>query len=271
MCEALSARERHSLSIFQSQEPPDEIVTFLEEFWDLAWGVDFTLDESGMSLQDSGVPGVWEVTVHDGPQTVAQGLYVEIERLPVPELDPATSEPITYEHFVTAGVMVGQTGAQKAIYGIAQRVAYEGDEPVVVDALTPLGMTDDVGAAVDEALAVLSQIAGAHPVAAEPPYTPDDDPCHCDAIYDNGIAACAAGAAACQLACTAAAVAGIAACLGAGPLFPVCVALILTAQAVCLAGCLALQKSCDLSAFNAWLACEHACQEANDDGFDYGP
>ncbi len=258
-----------------SPGPPEEVLALLEEFWDLAWGLDFTLTESAMSLHDSGVPGVWNVVVHAGPQTVAQGLYLEIERLAVPQLDAWTPRPIAVEHFVTAGLVVGQTGAQKAVYGLAQHLAYEdenGDE-TVVDAMVPVGMADGVGTALDAALAVLNQIATAHavPAAGEPPYTPEDDPCGCDEIYDNELAACATTAVACQLACTAAALGALAGCLAAGPLAPVCMAAILTAQAVCIAGCLTNQNACNLRAFNAWLSCRHACEKAADDGPDAGP
>ena len=232
----------------------------LDEIWGLAWGLDFTLNESGMSLEPTGVEGVWNVTVFEQLDPVATGLYLELHRLPLPALSESMpDDAVSLEHAATVGVLIGSTSFAAPIWGLAQHVGIDGDQPMVVEGFTPLGVATDLNGALDEALQIVAMVEAAQPAAAEPPYTPGDDPCYCDEIYDTDVNACRFAALACEGACTAVALGGLIACMFTGPLVPACIAVVIAAEAVCIAACLAQQRSCNLQAYSAWLVCEYAC------------
>jgi hypothetical protein len=244
------------------------VLRFLDDFWHDAWGTAFTVNRSGMMLEASDGAGPWSVLALDGDEVIAAGRYLEIARHLVPGLGPSPDDPQTdpsfsFEHFVTAGVVQGSSGFAKPIYALVQRVAFAPDNaaPIVVEGLTPLGVTDTLDDAVAGALETLGLLAYGGPGAAgdEPPYDPDLDPCLCDEVYLNEIDACFADALACESACAAAAIAGILACLVLGPLAGPCMVAVLAAEALCIAGCLAKQKACNLRAKNQWLLCWLQC------------
>jgi hypothetical protein len=248
--------------------PELRVLKFLDEFWQDAWGVAFAPNRSGMTLEPSNDAGPRVVLVFDGQAVVAEGLYHELVRHLLPGLGPspgdAPAEPsFSFEHFVTAGVVQAPGGFARPVYALAQRVAFTPDhaEPIVVEAITPLGVTETAGDAVAGALETLDMLSYDRPGAAdgEPPYEPDLDPCLCDEVYLNEVDACFADAIACEAACAAAAIAGILGCLALGPFAGPCMVAVLGAEALCIAGCLARQKACILRAKNQWLLCWLQC------------
>jgi hypothetical protein len=241
---------------------------FLDEFWQGAWDADFVPHGSGMLLEQPAGDGPRVVLAHDDSGIAGQGRYQEFARFFVPRLGlaPAAAPPgasFSFEHFVTAGVIQGPTGYVKPLYGLAQRVVFapDGAAPIVIEGLTPLGVTDTPDGAVDAALETLGLLTD-DPAPApgdEPPFEPDLDPCLCDEIYFNDIDACFADAVACEAACAAVAIAGILGCLALGPGAAPCIAAVLAAEVLCLAACLARQKACNLRAKNEWLLCWLDC------------
>ena len=244
------------------------VLRFLDDFWHNAWGTAFTPNRSGMMLEPSDGAGPRVVLALEGDEVLAEGRYHELARHLVPGLGPSTGDPLTgpsfsFEHFVTAGIVQGSSGFVKPIYALVQRVAFAPDNaaPIVVEGLTPLGVTDTLDGALAGALEALDLLAFDGPGAAgdEPQYEPDLDSCLCDEVYLNDIDACFADALACQAACAAAAIAGILACLALGPLAGPCMVAVLAAEALCIAGCLAKQRACNLRAKNRWLLCWLEC------------
>ncbi len=247
--------------------PAGPFLEFLDEFWQGAWGVEFAPQGSGMLLAQPAGDGPRVVVAHDDSSVAGRGRYQELARFLVPRLGLAPAAPppgasFSFEHFVTAGVIQGPTGYVKPLYGIAQKVVFapDGAAPIVVEGLTPLGVTDTPDGAVAAALDTLGMFTG-DPAAPgdEPPFEPDLDPCLCDEIYFNDLDACFADAIACEAACAAAAIAGILGCLALGPLAAPCMAAVLAAEVICLAGCLARQRACNLRAKNDWLLCWLDC------------
>jgi hypothetical protein len=252
----------------KTTRPEIRFLRFLDEFWQQAWNADFVVHDSGMTLEDAGGPGPRAVRAYDAGQLIGSGHYLELVRLdvPVPHLSPGDWPPaagFSFEHFVTAGVLQGPTGRVTSLYGLVQRVALvpDGAAAIVVEGLTPLGVTatpDGAVAAAFEALDLLAGDADAR-FDGEPPLTPGADPCLCDEIYANEIDACLAEALACDLACAAAAIGGIIGCLALGPIAPPCIAAVLAAEVICIAACLARQRACNLRATNDWLDCWLEC------------
>jgi hypothetical protein len=111
------------------------------------------------------------------------------------------------------------------------------------------------------ALEVLNMLTfdGPGPAGDDPQYEPDLDLCLCDEVYLNEIDACYSSAIACESACAAVAIAGILGCLALGPLAGPCMVAVLAAEVLCIAGCLAKQKACNLRAKNQWLLCWLQC------------
>jgi hypothetical protein len=241
---------------------------YLDEFWELAWDTPFILRHSGMTLESTGVNAQWDVVVREGFETVAKGSYQELLRLRIPSPGlravaaagpnpPEQESLVTFDHFVTAGVVEAATGVTIPTYGIVNRVVLSGPELIVVEGMTPLGVAEDVAAALSNAADVFELMSASEPDPRRDVYPAD--PCHCDELYDNDIAACAIDAIACQAACAAAALAGLVGCLVMGPFLPACVAAVLTAEVLCIAGCLARQRACNLRAYNDWIECLEEC------------
>ncbi|MHC5007744.1 MAG: hypothetical protein ACYTGF_10350 [Planctomycetota bacterium] len=244
------------------------VLRFLDEFWQDAWGAAFAPDRSGMMLEPSDGAGPRVVLALDGDEVLAEGRYLELARHPVPGLGPSAGDPLvdpsfSFEHFVTAGVVQGSGGFVKPVYALAQRVAFTPDDaaPIVVEGITPLGVADSPDGAVAGALEVLNMLTfdGPGPAGDDPQYEPDLDLCLCDEVYLNEIDACYSSAIACESACAAVAIAGILGCLALGPLAGPCMVAVLAAEVLCIAGCLAKQKACNLRAKNQWLLCWLQC------------
>jgi hypothetical protein len=241
------------------------MLEFLEVFWIDAWNEMFSFNESGMTLAPAGAGGPRTINVHDGAETVATGQYQELARWFIPALSPAPpgDGAFVFEHFVTAGVVHGSTGRVLPLYGLAQRVVFasEGAEPIAVEAMTPVGVTETPAEAVVAAAAMLALLNG-QPLEfpdGEPPFDIDDDPCLCDEIFDSRVAACLADCLACDAACGAAAIAGLLACLAAGPAAPPCIAAVLVAETLCITACIARERACVLRARTDWLLCWMEC------------
>ncbi|MHC4217123.1 MAG: hypothetical protein ACYSU7_01580 [Planctomycetota bacterium] len=239
---------------------------FLDRFWQEAWGTGFSLHESGMTLEPADGPGPRVMLVHDGAQPAGTGVYHELARLDLSTLDhaPLVDASFSFEHFVSAGIAQGSTGRAVPMYGLVQRVVFApaGPKPIVVEGITPLGMTDTLDAALTAALETQDLLTDATDGSDDaPPYDPDDDLCRCDEVYDNEIAACFADSLACEATCAAAAIIGVLGCLALGPAAGPCIAAVLTAEVFCIAGCLARQKACNLRAMNEWLLCWLECLE----------
>jgi hypothetical protein len=244
---------------------------FLDEFWQGAWDTDFVVHQSGMTLEQTDGGGPRVVLAYDGEETVGTGRYHERARFPVtvpgiPPDDPHAEASFSFEHFATAGILRGSTGYEKPIYGLAQRVVFapDGADPIVVEGLTPLGVTDTADGAVAaarETLGLLAARVWGGPVDG-PHLEPPETACLCAEIYFNELDACLADSIACQATCAAVAIAGIVACLALGPLTGPCIVAILTAEALCMAGCLARQKACNLRAETEWLRCWLDCFES---------
>ena len=249
---------------------------FVEAFWQHVWDVEFVLDQTGMTLAEGEGPGEWGVLVHDGRETVAEGHYDEHLRLAVPWLGTGSGDPdgiggedgedqFGFDLYVTAGMIAGSTGLVTPMYGLARRVTIvvDGEDPITVEGLSPLGVADDLDDALAQAQethALLS--AGEYlPVDdGEPPWTPDDDdPCGCDEVYDAEIAACLSEALSCEAACAAAAIAAIVACLLLGPFAPACIAAALAAEALCMLACILRQRACNSRAWAKWIGCWLEC------------
>jgi len=242
---------------------------FLTEFWDLAWGAEFVLDQSGMGLEPTTVPGTLGVTAYDQYQPIGEGLYDEVLRLQVPgpwndELPQGGSA--VFDLYVTAGTFHGPDGYSTPTWGLVQHIEIDGDDsqPLIVEGFTPLGTADDLAIAVAGATDIVGTLMQWSALTADgpPPFTPD--PCLCGQIYDNDVSACVATAIACDLACTSLALIGLAVCLGAGPFVAPCVLLVLAAHALCIGGCLAEHHACELRAANHRLRCERSCDEDED-------
>lgn len=247
----------------QMDPPP---IVFLQEIWVLAWGADFQLNHSAMVLEEGNIPDVWTVQVYEDLDPIAEGVYAEIARLPVPHLS-MDENGVTFQTFLSAGVIVGSTGFVSPTYGLTYHFEQTGGgDDIVVDSFTPLGLSADVGSAVDSIFEVAELMGSIEEAAAANMhiFTIGADDCNCDEIYNIKIAACAAAAIACELACTAVALAGIAACAATGPFAPVCIALVIVAHAACVAGCLANQVSCNLKAEADRLECEQECADNAD-------
>jgi hypothetical protein len=252
--------------------PRDPFVDFLDEFWQDTWGEDFVPHQSGMMFEQSPVDGPRVVLAHGASGLVGQGLYEELDRFLVPWQSPVPVDlpadaSFSFERFVTAGVIQGPTGYATPLYGLAQRVVFApGDEaPIVVEAITPLDVTDTPDEAVAGALQTLGLLGGGAGGGGgasddERRYESDLEPCPCDEVFANEFDACVAVATACDAACAAVALAGIIACLALGPLAGPCMAAVLTAQVLCMAACFARQRACKLRATNSWLLCVLDCE-----------
>ena len=246
--------------------PQDQVLVFLTEFWDLAWGSEFLLNESGMGLEPTAVPGSWGVTAYEQNRQIGTGSYDEIMRLQVPgpwndELPPGGLA--VFDLSVTAGTFHGLGEYSTPTWGLVHHLEITGDgkEPLIVEGFTPLGTAEDLAIAVAGATDLLVTFTEWLALAAggPPPFTPD--PCHCMEIYDNDMSSCGATAVSCELLCTALALGGIAACLGAGPFVAPCVILVWAAHAVCVANCVAAYRACALRAASNFLRCTQLCPE----------
>ena len=243
------------------------VVSSLKDFWELAWDADFVLNESGMRLQPTRMPGEWSVTVYRQSRGIAEGRYDEIVRLAAPEVGSwhgdLPDDGLTVDLFITAGLLHGTTRSPIPMWGLVYRVATTGhlQEPLVVEGFTPLGTAGDLALAIAGAANLLSTLSGwsADRDDDPPPYT--YELCHCQEIYDNELAACQATAVGCTLLCAAGALGGIVGCLAAGPLAPACMAIILAAEAACIGSCIMAHHACQLRAVNALLRCRAACKE----------
>ncbi len=242
------------------------VLAFLTEFWDLAWGSEFLLNESGMGLEPTAVVGSWGVTAYEQNRPIGTGSYDEIMRLQVPgpwqdDLPPGGTA--VFDLYVTAGTFHGLGEYSTPTWGLVHHTEITGDgkEPLIVEGFTPLGTAEDLAIAVAEATDLLVTFMEWSTLAAggPPPFTPD--PCHCIEIYDNELSACGASAVSCELLCTAMALGAIAACLGAGPFVAPCMIFVWTAHAACIAHCVAAYRACVLRADNNILRCTQLCTE----------
>ena len=258
----------HAVEIDPHDLMQHRVLVFLNDLWGLAWDADFVLNESGIGLEPTPMPGAWSATVYRQSRQIAVGRYDEIVRLAAPDIgswnDDLPADLLTVDLFITAGVLHGATGSQIPTWGLVRRVANTGpdEEPLVVEGFTPLGTAGDLVLAVAGAVNLLSALSGwSHPDDDRSAYT--DELCQCQEIYDNELAACLATALGCHLLCAAGALGGIAACLAAGPLAPACMAIVIAAEAACLASCIMMQDACHLRALNNLLRCREACKDRN--------
>lgn len=254
--------DQHDAGLDGGQPAVNAVIQFLQEFWTLAWGADFNLNQSGMSLDAAGLPGVWTVSAHDQLDTIGAGQYVEIISLPLPGLDGASEENgLTLEQHMTVGLFSGSTGFSIAVYGLRQHILApgEGFGPTEVNTFTPMGMSEELGVVLEDAMAdyeLLSEDEG------EEDDDPDAlDPCSCYEIHDNDVSACFATALGCEGTCTAAALAAIAGCGFSGPLVPICISLVVAGQVICIASCVANQRACNLRAKSDLIKCNTECEQ----------
>ena len=240
------------------------VLGFFKDLWGLAWEADFVLNESGMGLEPTRMPGAWSVTLYRQGHEIATGSYDEIVRLAAPEVgswkDDLPDELVTADLFITAGTFRGTTGSEIPTWGLVRHIANTGDgeEPLVVAGFTPLGTSEDLALAVAGAVNLLSTLS-ALLAGDPPPYT--DELGQCQEIHDNELAACLSTALGCNLLCTSVALGAIVGCLAAGPLAPACIAVVLTAEAACLASCIMRHHACTLRALNDLLRCRAACKK----------
>ncbi len=243
------------------------VLAFLMEFWELAWDAEFSVNESGMGLEPTTMPGSWNVTAYEQSQPIGSGSYDEILRIQVPgpwndELPPGG--PAVLDLYVTAGTIHGLGEYSAPTWGLVHHgeIAGDGTEPLIVEGFTPLGTTEDLAIAVASATDLVDTFTRLWTLASggPPPFTPD--PCHCIQIHGNEIAACDASAIACELLCTSIALGAIAGCLAAGPFVAPCVLLVWAAHALCIASCLSTYMGCTLRADNHFLKCQQLCFES---------
>lgn len=253
--------DQHDAGLDGGQPAVNAVIQFLQEFWTLAWGADFNLNQSGMSLDAAGLPGVWTVSAHDQLDTIGAGQYVEIISLPLPGLDGASEENgLTLEQHMTVGLFSGSTGFSIAVYGLRQHILApgEGFGPTEVNTFTPMGMSEELGVVLEDAMAdyeLLSEDEG------EEDDDPDAlDPCSCGEIYDNEVGACTMDAVSCAGACTVAALAALAVCVPLGPFSAPCAALVAAGHVTCIGKCLADQRACNLRAENDLIQCLEDCE-----------
>jgi hypothetical protein len=240
------------------------VLAVLNDLWGLAWDAEFVLNESGIGLKPTPMPGAWSATVYRQNRPIAEGSYDEIVRLAAPEIgswnDHLPADLLTVELFITAGVLHGTTGLPIPTWGLVRRVASTGPAPLVVEGFTPLGAAGDLALAVAGAVNLLSTLSGwSNQDDDRPPYT--YELCQCEEIYDNELGACLATAIGCHLLCASGALGGIVACLALGPLAPACMAVILAAEAACIASCIMKQQACQLRAVNNLIRCRQACKD----------
>jgi hypothetical protein len=246
----------------------DTFAAFIDKFWQEAWGNPFIPSRSGLLLQER-APGVFSVQVSDGEGVVAQGTWFEVLRLEEPQLGglpdlAGTSNLLSLDHAVVAGVLVGSTGAISPAYGMAVTVGLEGPSGRgVFEGFTPFGVADDAQGALAGAYGLHARLDRAQPVLAggEPPFT--QDPCRCQEKLNNEDDACAWRSLACVSACIATAVVAAAACGSLGPFSPVCVAAVITAYLACCAACLANEQACRNDATNNFIDCQEQCLDRN--------
>ena len=248
-----------------SQSP---VLAFLMEFWELAWDADFSVNESGMGLEPTTMPGLWNVTAYEQYQPIGSGSYDEVLRIQVPgswndELPPGGSA--VFELYVTAGTIHGLGEYTAPAWGLVHHGEFTGDgtEPLIVEGFTPLGTTEDLATAVASATDLVDTFTQLWTLASfdYPPFT-IMDPCFCNQIHGNEVEACDASAIACELLCTSIAVGAIAGCLAAGPFVAPCVLLVWAAHTICMASCLMTYKACKLHADNNFLKCQQLCSES---------
>lgn len=244
--------------------PANPTVWFLEDFWDAAWGLDFSLGQSGITIAGVGTPGAWQIFVHHQLQTVASGQYFEIVSLSVPGLLPAGAGgpggDFTFEQFVTVGLLDGSTGFSSPVYGLRQHISGSADgQAFSVDAFTPLGMDEDLTTVFNDAADLHFELTAGEPQEDDDPF--ELDPCSCDESYGNDLSACWAEAVACEAECTVVALLALAGCLALGPFAAPCMAAVALAQVVCIAKCLARQRACNDRAENDHIDCEESCTE----------
>jgi hypothetical protein len=254
----------HAVEIDPHDLTQHRVLAFLDDLWGLAWDSEFVLNESGIGLEPTPMPGAWSATVYRQNRQIAVGSYDEIVRFAAPEIgswnDHLPADLLTVELFITAGVLGGTTGLSIPTWGLVRRVATTGPAPLVVEGFTPLGTSGDLAMAVAGAVNLLSTLSGWSDLDDDrPPYT--YELCQCQAIYDNEINACLASAIGCDLLCASGALGGIVACLALGPLAPACMAVILAAEAACIASCIMKQRACQLRAVNNLLRCRQACKD----------
>lgn len=239
--------------------PGDPTVWFLEDLWNAAWGLDFSLNQSGITIEGVGTPGSWNIFVHQQLQTVASGQYFEIVNLSVPGPVPAgAGGDFTIEQFVTVGLLDGSTGFSSPVYGLRQHISGSANgEPFSVDAFAPLGMDEDLATVFNDAADLHTELTSGEPQEDDDPF--ELDPCSCDESYGNELSACWAEAVGCEAECTAIALLALAGCLALGPFAAPCMAAVVLAQAACIAKCLSRQKACNARAKNDHIHCEESC------------
>ncbi len=243
--------------------PGNPVAWFLEDFWAAAWGLDFAINQSGITIEGVGTPGVWDLFVHQQLQTVATGQYFEIVSLalPGPVTAPAggPGSDFAFEQLVTAGLLFGAGGFSSPVYGLRQHISGSAaGEPFSVDAFTPLGRDEDLNTVLNDAANLHRDLTAGEPEEDDDPF--ELDPCSCDETYGNEISACFAEAIACQAECTAVAMLALAGCLALGPFAAPCMAAVTLAHVACIAKCLARQRACNKRAkidhLNCWESCE---------------
>lgn len=246
----------------------DEFAGFIDKFWQEAWGSPFIANQSGLLLKEH-AQGIFAVQASDGERVIAEGTWFEVLRLEEPQLGnlpdlAATSDLLRFDHAVTAGVLLGSTGAISPLFGMTVTVTSEGPAGrTVIQGFTPFGRAPDAPGAIAGAHDLHARLGTVQPVLAggDPPLTLD--PCHCHEKLNNQIDACDWRKLACIAACIATAVVAAAACSQLGPFAPICTAAVIAAYLACSAACLATEKACELDAANEFINCQEDCKDRN--------
>lgn len=247
----------------------DGFAGFIDKFWQEAWGSPFIANQSGLLLKEH-ASGIFAVQASDGERVIAEGTWFEVLRLEEPQLGnlpdlAGTTDILRFDHAVTAGVLLGSTGAISPLFGMTVTVTFEGPAGrTVIQGFTPFGRAADAPGAIAGAHDLHDRLGTAQPVlagAGDPPLTLD--PCHCHEKLNNQIAACDWRKVACVAACIATAVVAAAACSQLGPFAPICTAAVITAYLACSAACLANERACELDAANEFINCEEECKARN--------
>ena len=234
----------------------------VDQFWQDAWGIDFIMESSSMTL--SGNPDNWTVIAGEADYETGRGNYQESLRLGVfsrtIDLDKYP-EILSMNQYISAGDFVGMTGYKTATYGMVIETTVVDPNtgaPLNVQAFTPYGVTSTLTESIEAAAEYYSLATGVDSsIALVGKKTKCQQKC-CD-LYDLEKAACLATSLGCISACTAVAVAGLVACAATTLAYPICAGAVLVAQGLCEAACLLNQKACMDRAKAELIRCLAAC------------
>ena len=232
------------------------------QFWKDAWGIDFIMESSSMTL--SGNADNWSVIAGEADYETGRGNYQEALRLQVLSRSVDVDqypELLSLNQYISAGDFVGMTGYKTPAYGMVIEstvIDPNTGAPLYVQAFTPFGVSSTLTEAVEAASGYYSLATGVDSsIALVGKKTKCQQAC-CDA-YALETAACLASSLGCIAACGAGAVAGLVACAATTLGYPICAGAVLVAQALCEAACLLNQKACMDTAKAKLITCLAAC------------